>query len=94
MLSVRLKIENRELTEIETSVLRRNENDAAMAVYALDRPIWAQPVPQNQRVSRNALIDIADSYFEGITQGRGDIRQIEATAFSVPYKVHPGWPAD
>jgi hypothetical protein len=73
MLAARLKVENRQITEIETSVLRRDADDPAMASFAVDRPIWSQPVPQNQRVSREALIDIADSYFEGITQARGDI---------------------
>lgn len=73
MLAARLKVENRHLTEIETSVLRRNANDPAMASFAVDRPIWSEEVPEDRRVSREALIDIADSYFEGITQARGDI---------------------
>lgn len=73
MLAARLAIENREITEIETSVLRRNADDPGIAAFAVDRPIWRQDVPAGQRVSRQALIDIADAYFEGITQGRGDI---------------------
>lgn len=73
MLAARLKVENRQLIEIETSVLRRNADDPAMATFAVDRPVWSQVVPERQRVSRQALIDIADSYFEGITQARGDI---------------------
>src|SRR5690606_1003320 len=73
MLAARLKVEDRQITEIETSVLRRDANDPNMARFAVDRPIWSQPVPPDQRVSREALIDIADSYFEGITQARGDI---------------------
>jgi len=73
MLAARLKVENRQITEIETSVLRRDEGNPSMEVFALERPIWFEEVPDNQRVSREALIDIADSYFEGITQGRGDI---------------------
>jgi len=72
MLGARLKVEHRQITEIETSVLRRNADDAAMASFAVDRPIWRQQVAANRRVSRQALIDIADSYFDGITQGRGD----------------------
>jgi hypothetical protein len=73
MLAARLKVENRQVTEIETSVLRRNANDPAMESFAVARPIWSQTVPPNQQVSREALIDIADSYFEGITQARGDV---------------------
>jgi hypothetical protein len=73
MLAARLKVEARQITEIETSVLRRNADDPAMASFAVDRPIWSEVVPRNERVSREALIDIADSYFEGITQARGDI---------------------
>ena len=73
MLAARLKVEHRQITEIETSVLRRNADDAAMASFAVDRPIWRQQVAAKGKVSRQALIDIADSYFDGITQGRGDI---------------------
>jgi hypothetical protein len=73
MLAARLKVENRQIAEIETSVLRRNADDPAMASFAVPRPIWKQQVPASRRVSRQALIDIANSYFEGITQGRGDI---------------------
>src|SRR5690606_23508634 len=71
--AARLKVEDRHITEIETTVVRRNADDPAMARFAVDRPIWFEPVPEGQRVSREALIDIADSYFEGITQARGDI---------------------
>lgn len=73
MLAARLRVEDREVTEIETSVLRRNANDPAMSSFAVPRPIWDEEVPSSQRVSREALIDIADSYFEGITQARGGI---------------------
>jgi hypothetical protein len=73
MLAARLKVEDRQITEIETSVVRRDAGDPAMASFAVDRPIWSQNVPPNQRVSREALIDIADSYFEGITQARAGI---------------------
>ena len=73
MLAARLKVEDRELTEIEISVLRRNADDPAMDRFAVNRPIWNEPVPSGQRVSREALIDIADSYFEGITQARAGI---------------------
>ena len=78
MLAARLKVEHRQIAEIETSVLRRNADDPAMAAFALDRPIWRQEVPADRRVPRQALIDIADSYFEGITQGRGDITPFDA----------------
>ena len=77
MLAARLKVENRQITEIETSVLRRNADDAAMAQFAVPRPIWQQAVPANRRLSRQQLMDAADSYFEGITQGRGDITPLD-----------------
>ncbi len=73
MLAARLRVEDREITEIETTVLRRDADDPAMSSFAVDRPIWFEAVPRSQRVSREALIDIADSYFEGITQARGDV---------------------
>jgi hypothetical protein len=73
MLAARLKVEDRQITEIETTVLRRNADDPAMASFAVSRPIWSERVPASQRVSREALIDIADSYFEGITQARAGL---------------------
>lgn len=73
MLAARLKVEHRLVTEIETTVLRRNADDGAMASFAVDRPIWHQQIAAGKRVSRQGLIDIADSYFEGITQARGDV---------------------
>jgi hypothetical protein len=73
MLGARLKVEHRQITEIETSVLRRNADDPAMASFAVDRPVWQQQIAAGKRVSRQGLVDIADSYFEGITQGRGDV---------------------
>ncbi len=77
MFAARLKVENRQITEIETTVLRRNADDAAMAQFAVARPIWQQAVPPNRRLSRQQLIDVADSYFEGITQGRGDVTPLD-----------------
>jgi hypothetical protein len=77
MLAARLKVENRQITEIETSVLRRNADDAAMAHFAVARPIWQQAVAPNRRLSRQQLADVANSYFEGITQGRGDITPLD-----------------
>lgn len=73
LLAARLKVGDRHVTEIETTVLRRDAGDPAFDRFAVDRPIWHQDVPRNQRVSREALIDIADSYFEGITQARAGI---------------------
>ena len=73
MLAARLKVADRQITEIETTVLRQDAASPAMASFAVDRPIWDAEVPRNERVSREALIDIADAYFEGITQARGDI---------------------
>lgn len=73
MLAARLKVADRQIVEIETSVLRRDADDPAMSSFAVARPIWDEVVPESRRVSRNELIDIADSYFEGITQARGDV---------------------
>lgn len=78
MLAARLKVESRQITEIETSVLRRNADDPAMPSFALDRPIWRQAVTASRRLSRQELVDVADSYFEGITQGRGDVTPFDA----------------
>ncbi|HEY1899223.1 MAG TPA: hypothetical protein VGG49_05455 [Steroidobacteraceae bacterium] len=77
MFAARLKVENRQITEIETTVIRRNADDAAMAQFAVPRPIWQQAVAPNRHLSRQQLADVADSYFEGITQARGDITPLD-----------------
>lgn len=74
LLGVRLKESDRRLGEIETFVVRQ-----ASGIHGeFDRlvradPVWEQPIPSSERGSRQAMIQTANRYFEGIVQGNGAI---------------------
>jgi hypothetical protein len=74
LVALRLKIAGNEITEIEQFIARNG--DAAQRVEALVRPhpLFAQPIPQAERMSRADLIATADKYFTGMQQndGKGD----------------------
>ena len=74
LLGVRLKESGRRLAEIETFVVR----EASGIHGEFDRlvkadPLWEQSIPSRERSSREAMIRIANRYFEGILQGNGAI---------------------
>ena len=62
---VRLKVENRQITEIETFVARETEFafNAATVLETRDQD-WESIIPEEQRSSRLAMIAAADDYFD------------------------------
>jgi hypothetical protein len=74
LVALRLKIVGGEIVEIEQFIAR--SVDAAKRVDALGRPdpLFAQPVPEAERMSRADLIATANAYFTGMQQndGRGE----------------------
>ena len=78
--SLRLKVENREITEAEWVIAREGAigpgggpgNLYNLAGF-LAEPPPDRTVPENQRASREALIAIANSYFDGLTTHDGSI---------------------
>lgn len=72
LLSVRLKIVDRKITEIEHVVARRLQ-ERALANLVAPRPGFLQPVPPAERNSRAEMQRIADSYFDSIEQCNGDV---------------------
>jgi hypothetical protein len=74
LVALRLKIAGNEITEIEQFIARNA--DAAQRVEALGRPhpLFAQPIPQAERMARADLVATADKYFTGMQQndGKGD----------------------
>lgn len=70
VIALRLKIENGAITEAEQQVVR-NE-DAARRIEARGPdPLFFEPVPENERMSRRELIEIANMYFTGMQQNDG-----------------------
>ena len=70
---VRLKVVKNKITEIETIVARKDEASFASPEDLKEpRPVYAEVVPESKRSSRDELIKIADSYFEGIEKNTGE----------------------
>jgi hypothetical protein len=72
ILALRPKVENRNITEVE-HVVARNIPERAMANLMTPRSGFLQPVPLSERVSREEMLRIADSYFESIEHCNGDL---------------------
>ena len=74
LMALRLKVVNRQITEIE-QILVRDEN-AAKRVNDLGTPhsIYLETVPAGQRMSRADMVSTANKYFSGMQQndGKGD----------------------
>ncbi len=79
VLVTRLKIVDRKITEIEAIVERStgefggalDEGPADLDKLGKPNPIWDQPIPKNERMSRADLIATANMYFTGLQENDG-----------------------
>ena len=75
LVAVRLRVQLGRITEIENGFFRAGgggpNNIAAMDKLGGPEPLWLQPIPANQRASRQQLINIANAYFEGVQKNDG-----------------------
>ena len=70
ILGLRLKIEGRNISEIEAIVLRSTGRGVFSDVKALKLdPIMTQPLAPSERRTRDELITASDAYFEGMEKG-------------------------
>jgi hypothetical protein len=72
ILAVRLKVVGGKITEIEHVVARRI-SETEMRNLVKPRPGFLQAVPSSERVSRQEMLQIANSYFESVEQCNGDL---------------------
>jgi hypothetical protein len=69
---LRIKVENRKITEIETIVLRPQANNGFGRPQDMaPRAAFYEDIPAEQRLSRIQLASIANSYFETLQQNHG-----------------------
>jgi hypothetical protein len=75
LMALRLRVQLGRITEIETSYFRPGgggPNDiAAMEEKGEPEALWLEPIPPAERASRNALIETANAYFEGVQNDDG-----------------------
>jgi hypothetical protein len=67
ILAARLKVTDSKVTEIETIVARKGSHPLFTPELLKEAdPLFASTVPEDQRVPRKRMIEIANSYFDGI----------------------------
>jgi len=66
ILALRLKIENRKIAEMEAIVARSGPGSFASPQDLVDKPIFHEALAPGDRPSREELVRIANSYFEGL----------------------------
>lgn len=72
ILLLRLKVMNHKISEIEQLVHRNAEAAEALEKFGQPNALWSQPLEASQRVSRQEMVKIANSYFDGILHSSGD----------------------
>ena len=91
MLALRLKIENKKITEIETMVTRSKAEGAIFDIEKLTTPRAAMNVvpDASQRMSRAELIRIAEIYAAGLKVG-GNFEAVNAPFAPDAYRIENG----
>ncbi len=77
-LALRLKIENRRISEAESVVVRSPRTFDMMEKAGAPDPMLLETVPISERLSRTQLTAIANQYFEAIEQGNGKVAPFDA----------------
>jgi hypothetical protein len=76
LFALRLKIMDDRISEIETLLSRKGCHPLFSPETARNNPLWEIPIAGLDRLTREELISIADSYFEGIEKSDGSIVKI------------------
>lgn len=71
IMALRLKVENRRLTEIETLLAHSEMGAKNLEAMGTPRAAFSRAVPPAQRMSRGDLIRVANMYFSGMQQNDG-----------------------
>jgi hypothetical protein len=77
-LALRLKLDNRRISEAESVVVRSPRTFDLMEKAGAPDPLLLETVPRSDRLSRTQLTAIANQYFEAIEQGNGKVAPFDA----------------
>jgi hypothetical protein len=69
---LRLKVVDGKISEIEQVVHRNAQEAQALEKFGQPNPLWTQALEPAQRVSRQEMVKIANSYFDGILHADGN----------------------
>jgi hypothetical protein len=70
ILSLRLKVKNRKITEVETIVARRDMGVLHRPDDLKDKPIFSEVVPAEKRRSREEMVKIVDNYLKALIEAK------------------------
>jgi hypothetical protein len=71
VMALRLKIENRQITEAETLVVRQERAAQNLEKLGKPNPVFLETVPAAERLSREDLVKTANMYFSGMEKNDG-----------------------
>jgi hypothetical protein len=71
VIALRLKVENRQIAEAETFVVRNSDTAARLEKIGTPNHLFLEAIPEAQRMSRADLIKTANMYFSGMQQNDG-----------------------
>jgi hypothetical protein len=73
LIALRLKIDNRQISEIETFIVRNERAAENVEKLGQPHPVYLETVPAAERMSRNDLVRTANMYFSGmqLNDGKG-----------------------
>ncbi len=71
--AIRLKVENQRIAKIDHLVIHNESGEALHSNMSAVRPALLERQPKMERVSRERMKAIANSYYEAILQGNGDV---------------------
>ncbi|MGD9158630.1 MAG: hypothetical protein PVG39_09505 [Desulfobacteraceae bacterium] len=73
IVAIRLKIENHRIAKIDHLVIHNEEGEPLNPNMSKVRPALLKRQPKMERISRERMIEIADSYYDAILQDNGDV---------------------
>ena len=102
ILALRLKVENRQIFEIEMLVARDATGAQNLEKLGSPHPVFLEAVPPSERASREELIKIANMYFTGLERNDGkgvypftdDCNRIENGKQTTNNPSESAWPSD
>jgi hypothetical protein len=73
IVAIRLNVKNGEITEIDHLVIHNEDGSPLNPNMSKVRPALLERQPKMERISRERMIKIANSYYEAIVQDNGDV---------------------
>ena len=73
LLVLRLRIQDFRISEAETIVVRKQDMPALFNPMRTLKPVWEEIAPPEERIGRDALVKVADSYFDALVQSSGEV---------------------